>query len=149
MKFLHCLKKNRICRLNIFSLQLIGSLTNISLKKPSLKQNIEKKSKPWITPTLSKSIKLRNRVYKQFYKANDPNKKQKLHECFKNYRSLATIWIRVWKEQYCKSFFQENKKKSMKVWTGIRSILSVTNKSSIQSISLNIDNDEIYMDNDE
>ena len=42
MKFLHCLKKNRICRLNLFSLQLIGSLTNISLKKPSLKQNIEK-----------------------------------------------------------------------------------------------------------
>ena len=37
----------------------------------------------------------------------------------------------------------------MKVWTGIRSILSVTNKSSIQSISLNIDNDEIYIDNDE
>ena len=37
----------------------------------------------------------------------------------------------------------------MKLWTGIRSIQSVTNKSSIQSISLNIDNDEIYIDNDE
>ena len=34
----------------------------------------------------------------------------------------------------------------MKVWTGIRSILTVTNKSSIQSISLNIDNETITDD---
>ena len=34
----------------------------------------------------------------------------------------------------------------MKVWTGITSILSVTNKSSIQSISLNKDNETITDD---
>ena len=34
----------------------------------------------------------------------------------------------------------------MKVWTGISSILSVTCKSSIQSISLNIDNEIITND---
>ena len=34
----------------------------------------------------------------------------------------------------------------MKVWTGITSILNVTNKSSIQSISLNIDNETITDD---
>ena len=34
----------------------------------------------------------------------------------------------------------------MKVWTGISSILSVTCKSSIQSISLNIDNETITND---
>ena len=42
--------------------------------------------------------------------------------------------------------FRKIKKKSTKVCTGITSILSVTNKSSIQSISLNIDNDTITDD---
>ena len=42
--------------------------------------------------------------------------------------------------------FMKIKKKSVKVWTGITSILSVTSKSSIQSISLNIDNETITDD---
>ena len=36
---------------------------------PKTKRQI--KSKPWITPALSNSIKIRNRIYKQFCKAND------------------------------------------------------------------------------
>ena len=42
--------------------------------------------------------------------------------------------------------FRKIKKKSTKVCTGITSILSVTNKSSIQSISLNKDNETITDD---
>ena len=42
--------------------------------------------------------------------------------------------------------FRKIKKKSVKVWTCITSILSVTNKSSIQNISLNIDNETITDD---
>ena len=34
------------------------------------------KSKPCITPALSYSIKIKNRVYKQFYKASHPIKKK-------------------------------------------------------------------------
>ena len=103
------------------------------------------KSKPWITPALSNSIKIKNRVYKQFCKASDPIKKRKLHEQFKNYRNLTTILTRVCKDYY-KSFFQDNKKDSEKIWEGIRSIVSVTNKKSIQNINLNIDNETITDD---
>ena len=42
--------------------------------------------------------------------------------------------------------FRKKKIKSTKVCTGITSILSVTNKSSIQSISLNKDNETITDD---
>ena len=68
-----------------------------------------------------------------------------LQELWKSHNHLN----RECKEEYCKSFFQENqrkKKKSTKVCTGITSILSVTNKSSIQSISLNKDNETITDD---
>ena len=96
---------------------------------PKTKHQI--KSKPWITPALSNSIKIKNRVYKQFCKASDPIKKRKLHEWFKNYRNLTTILNRVCKQNYYKSFSQDNKKDSQKIWEGARSIVSVTNKKSI------------------
>ena len=65
-------------------------------KKCIPKTKHQTKSKPWITPALSNSIKIKNRVYKQFCKASDPIKKRKLHEWFKNYRNLTN--------------FQDNKK---------------------------------------
>ena len=68
-------------------------------------------------------------------------KKRKLHQPFKNNRNLTTILTRVFKEEYYKSFFQDNKKDSKKVWEGIRSIVSVTNKKSMQNTNLNIDNE--------
>ena len=60
-------------------------------EKPIPKTKLQTKSKPWITPTLSNSIKIKNRVYKQFCTASDPIEKKKLHEWFKNYRNLTTI----------------------------------------------------------
>ena len=65
---------------------------------------------------------------------------------FQNYRNLTTILTRVCKEDYYKSFFQDNKKDSKKIWQGIRSIVSVTNKKSKQNINLNIDNETITDD---
>ena len=41
-------------------------------------------------------------------------KKRTLHERFKNYRNLTIIYTRVCKEDYYKSFFQDNKKDSEK-----------------------------------
>ena len=63
-----------------------------------------------------------------------------------NYRNLTTILGRVCKEEYYKSFFQDNKKGSKKVCEGIRSIVSVTNKKSKENIILNIDNETITDD---
>ena len=91
-------------------------------KKNIPKTKCQTKSKPWITPALSNSIKIKSRVYKQFCKASDPIEKRKLHEWFKNYRSLTTILTRVCKEEYY------NKKDSKKVWEGITSIIIVTDE---------------------
>ena len=82
-------------------------------KTPIPKTKRQTKSKPWITPALSNSMKIKNRIYKQFCKANDVIKK-KLHEWFKNYRNLTNTLTRVCKEECYKSFFQDNKKDSKK-----------------------------------
>ena len=62
-----------------------------SPKKRIPKTKHQTKSKPWIIPVPSNSIKIKNRVYKQFCKASDPINNRKLHEWFKNYRNLTTI----------------------------------------------------------
>ena len=82
------------------------------------------------TPALSNSIKIKNRVYKQFCKAIDPNKKRKLHKWLKIYKNLTTILTGVYKQEYYKT-----KKDSKKVWEDIRSIIRITNKNSIQNHS--------------
>ena len=64
---------------------------------------------------------MKNKLYKQFCKATDPDRKKQLHECFKNYRNITATLIGISKEKYYKSFFEENKKSS--------------------NISLNIDNE--------
>ena len=61
-------------------------------------------------------MKIKNRGYKQFCNESDPIKKRKLDEQFKNYRNLTTILTGVCKEEYYKSFFQDNKKDFKKVW---------------------------------
>ena len=72
---------------------------------PKTKRQI--KSKSWITPALSNSIKIENRVYKHFCKASDPIKERKLHEWFKNCRNLKVTLTRVCEEEY---YFRITKK---------------------------------------
>ena len=60
-----------------------------------------------------------------------------------NYRNLITTLTRLCKEEYYELFFQDSKKDSKKVWEGTRSIVSTTNKKSIQNVNSNIDNETI------
>ena len=56
------------------------------LKKPS-KGKLRTKSKPWITPALSNSIKTKNKLYKKFWKTTSPERRKQLHESFRNYKT--------------------------------------------------------------
>ena len=53
------------------------------LKTPS-KRKLRTKSKPWITPALSNSIKTKNKLYKQFCKTTNPESKKQLYESYMN-----------------------------------------------------------------
>ena len=68
------------------------------LKKPS-KRKLRTKSKPWITPALSNSIKIKNKLYKQFCKTTNPESRKQLHESFKNYRNFTATLTRISKEK--------------------------------------------------
>ena len=95
---------------------------------------------------MSNSIKIKNKLYKKFCRTTKPEIRKQLHESFKNYRNLTITLTRISKEKYYKSFFEDNKKDSKKVWEGIRSIINVKNEKSSNNISLNIDNETITDD---
>ena len=94
------------------------------LKKPP-KRKLRTKSKLWITPALPNSIKLKIKLYKQFCKTTNPERrKYLLNESFRKYRNIIITLTRIFKENYYKSFFENNKK-------------------ILKNIGLNIDNETI------
>ena len=95
---------------------------------------------------MSNSTKIKNKLYKQFCKTTNPKSRKQLHESIKNYRNLTITLTRISKKKYYKSFFEDNKKHSKKLWKGIRSIINVKNEKCSKNISLNIDNETITDD---
>lgn len=72
------------------------------------KKELRTYSKPWMTPALIKSIRVKNRFQKQFRKASNPKLKEDLHKAFKNYRNHIVTLTQVSK------FFHNNKKNKKK-----------------------------------
>ena len=99
-----------ISPLNYFSENLISCLINIFQKRKLLKnskifyQNHGYKG-------ILKSIKVKNKTYRQFFKSTDSLKKNELHIKFKTYRNSVVNLTHQCKEDYFKSYFENNKKK--------------------------------------
>ena len=50
-------------------------------------------TKPWITPELAYSIKIKIKLYKRFCKEKDPQKKQNYERQFKTYHNLISTLL--------------------------------------------------------
>ena len=83
---------------------------------------IKLKSKPWITKTILKKIKYRDKLYSKLLK-NPTN--LDLAYLFKKFRNNIVNDIRNGKIQHFKTFFNSNMNNMKKVWSGIRSIINI------------------------
>ena len=103
-------------------------------------------TKLWMTKALLKSIKVKNRIYKQFCKATNPHEKTEIQKRFKVYRNHVVTLSRICKENCCKENFEYNRKNANKLWSGIRSIINIKNKK-LQNISRTIDSKTVTNSN--
>ena len=87
---------------------------------------------------LLKSIKVKNRIYKQFWKATNPHEKTEIQKRFKVYRNHVVTLTRICKGNYYKEYFEDNRKNANNLWSGIKSIINIKNKK-LWNISLTID----------
>ena len=105
-------------------------------KKKITKKQQKSLPKPWLTKGILKSIKVKNKTYKQFCKSTDPLKKNELHIKFKTYRNSIVKLTRQCKEDYFKSYFENNKKNSKEIWNGIRNLINIKNSKKTQKNKL-------------
>ena len=96
--------------------------------------------KPWITNGIRTSIKIKHRLYRNLCKEKQLEKRKELEYNFKLYRKHVLKLIRTSKEAHYKTFFSENKEKTLEVWNAIKEIINIKKtKQNIQPVNLNID----------
>ena len=104
-------------------LDIMAPIRKLSKRENKLKLN------PWITKGLLKSMSDRDKLYKQFIKETDANKKQDLFITFKKKRNLIITLLRRSKSNYFAAFFEEHKNNAKRTWEGIRDIVNLSKKN--------------------
>ena len=90
------------------------------------------KAKPWITPRLQKLISIKHKLYDKYITNRDPF----WYNRYTNLRRSLSQKLFNAKKQYYTKFFEENSKKSRKVWEGINELFSNRRKNKSESIYL-------------
>ena len=79
--------------------------------------------KPWITNGIKTSIKVRDKLYKQMIKQKDAILKSQKQMLYRRYRNKIVDLPKITKEAYYKNYFQENRKNSRALWSGVIEII--------------------------
>ena len=88
--------------------------------------------KPWITPGIQKSMKVKDRLRKKFLRAKDPIWKDALHNGVKQYRNYVNILTSNSKVNHHQKFFQDHKKNLCKTWEGVKMIVNINKTTKKQ-----------------
>ena len=111
------------------------------------RKNKQDPSKPWLTPGVIKSIRIKNNLSKQFCQANNLGQRVILHQKFKNYKNQIVTLNCLCKKDYFKAYFETNKKDLKKIWFGIKTLIyTKIPKNVSQKLTLNIDNKTVSDD---
>ena len=88
--------------------------------------NKQRKSKPWITKGIRRSIQQKNKILKQYINAKNNKFKQQHFEKF--LRNKLVELIRVSKRLHFREYFHKNLKNPKEIWKGIRDLVSLKEK---------------------
>ena len=115
----------------------MAPVRRLTKKELNLRQN------PWITRGLLKSMRSRDKLYKEFVKEKDKTKKINLHTAYKIIRNQIITLIRRSRNSYYASYFEDNKTNAKKTWEGIRNVINVSKKNRTMPAKLVSNNAEI------
>ena len=116
------------------------NLINTHLPKRKMTQNeIRRKQKPWITNSILRKIRKRDKTHGKYLKTVEPLKKNELLAKYKNLRKEITSLVKSSKKEYYKNLFNENSNDLRTTWRGIKSIINIKSKETIGPAALRID----------
>ena len=99
-------------------------------------KEVKLKLKPWISPEISKLIRVRDKLFAR--KKRQPNN-ERVKELYNNVRNKVTRELKRSKKDYYSSYFVEHQSNIKKTWEGIRKIVNVKNPIAYSISQLNID----------
>ena len=110
----------------------------VPLRKLSRKE-IKSLSKPWVTPCIKTSIKVKEKFYKCFVETRNIYFLTK----YKSYRNKITQLLKVSKKSYYHNYFIANSKNVKKTWTGIKELITLKPNGFSSPSKIVVDNNII------
>ena len=107
-------------------------------KRKMTKNEIKKKEKPWISIEILKLIRTREKLHKQYIKAENDVIKSLFLERYKTVRNKIVSLCRQSKKHYYQKYFETNSLNLRNTWRGIRSIINLREKAKSSPSSLMI-----------
>ena len=104
------------------------------VRKLSTKE-IKLKSKPWITPELSKMIKIKNKLFERKKRQSSNENVKQLYNIFRN---RVNRELKKSKKSFYSSYFEEHNNNIKKTWEGIRKIVNTKNTINYSISQLNV-----------
>ena len=92
-------------------------------------------NKPWITPEISKMIKIRNKTFAR--KKRQPNN-ENISRLYNLIRNRVSCELKKSKKRYYHDYFEENKMNIKNIWSGIREIVNIRNSKPYKISQLKV-----------
>ena len=106
-------------------------------------KEVKQQYKSWISKEILNSIRMREKLYKQFVKAKDKDVKEDYHKKYKQIRDKIFSECRESKKLYFQNYFTENANNTKNMRKGIKSIINISSYSKGQASSLLVNNEHI------
>ena len=126
---------------NMFNKKITELLDkHVPLKKLN-KKEMRLQAKPWITPGIIRSIKVRDKFLRRYILAKESTYKDRLHMHYKSLRNKIIANIRKSKKDYFQAYFTESADNIRKTWVGIKNIINIRPLVKTQPSSTLIEKD--------
>ena len=94
------------------------------------KKECDRLEKPWISDAILEKCAKRDLLLKSLSKEKDPNIHTRLRNEFKTLRNEITSDKRRDKKLHYQAFFENNKRKTSKLWEGVRELVNISSSKS-------------------
>ena len=79
--------------------------------------------KSWVTRGIRQSMKIRDKLYKQFIKSKNNQTREIKQAAFRKYRNKITDLLQISRQTHYQKYFSDNTKNTKALWQGIHEII--------------------------
>ena len=114
--------------------------THAPLKKiKNSKNQAKQNAKPWISKSILKLIKTKDKTYQKFIKEDNISVKEQIYSRYKQQKNEITKLTRNSKKMHYNEYFSKNSSNLKKLWVGVNQIINKNKNSNNPPVCIEID----------